>query len=316
MIYIFLFFLSFLLTYAIREFAIKKSIMDIPNERSSHTIPTPRGGGLAIIITFYIGLFFVKEDISRELFLALFAALPIVIIGLIDDIISLSSKLRFTVQALSAILALYLLGGVDSIDFVLFKLTGWWLNLVALFFMIWLTNLYNFLDGIDGYAGTQTLTLGLGIFFIFSSDLGLVLVVASLGFLLLNWHKASIFMGDVGSATLGFIFGVLSFSNVGQGGEIYFWLVALSLFWFDATVTLLRRYKNGEKITEAHRKHAYQRLVQSGWSHEKVTIGLLLFNTFFLLLLYWFENWGGVFLVSLVFLFAIMRFIEHKKGFE
>ena len=315
MIYLGLFFLSIVLTYSIREYTLKKSILDIPNERSSHTIPTPRGGGLAIIITFYIGVLIFKSSIDIELFLALFTALPIAIISLIDDIQPLSSKVRLIVQTFSTILALYFLGGVNFIDFTLFQLSGWWLNVIAFFSILWLTNLYNFLDGIDGYASSQTVIIGIGLFLFFANPLSLVLLAGSLGFLLFNWHKASIFMGDVGSATLGFIVAIFIFSDT-SNGNIYIWLVLLSLFWIDASVTLLRRYLNKEKISTAHRKHAYQRLTQIGWSHSKVVLFSIVFNILFLLLLYTFVNNTIVFMINIVVITLILYFIERKKSFK
>ncbi len=314
MIYLGLFLLSLSLTYSIKWYALHKAILDIPNERSSHTIATPRGGGLAIILTFYGGVFLFKEYLSTQLFMALFTALPIVVISLLDDVFTLSSKVRLMVQAFCAILALYFLGGINHIDLMWFELTGWWLNIVAFLFMIWLTNLYNFLDGIDGYAGSQTVMVGIGLTLFFANPLGLVLVVASLGFLVFNWHKASIFMGDVGSATLGFIMAILIFSDT-SSPHIYFWLVMLSWFGFDATLTLIRRYRNGENITQAHRKHAYQRLVQSGWSHAQVSLGLILVNALFLLLLDFIPRWDIVFVINLVILYGMMYHIDKEKSF-
>jgi Fuc2NAc and GlcNAc transferase len=313
LIYLGLFFSSLFLTYFIKKYTLKKSILDIPNERSSHTTPTPRGGGLAIIITFYTGVFIFRSSIDMELFLALFTALPIAIISLVDDIQPLSSKVRLIVQSFSTILALYFLGGVNSIDFTLFQLSGWWLNIIAFFSILWLTNLYNFLDGIDGYAGTQTIIMGLGLFLFFSNPLGLVLLVGSLGFLLFNWYKASIFMGDVGSATLGFIIAIFIFSDT-SNGNIYIWLVLLSLFWIDATVTLVRRYLNNESIGLAHRKHAYQRLTQVGWSHSKVVFFSIIFNLVFLLLLNTLES-IVVFFINIIILVFILYWVERKKSF-
>ena len=315
MIYLGLFFLSIVLTYSIREYTLKKSILDIPNERSSHTTPTPRGGGLAIIITFYTGVFIFRSFIDMELFLALFTALPIAIISLVDDIQPLSSIVRLIVQAFSTILALYFLGGVNFIDFTLFQLSGWWLNIIAFFSILWLTNLYNFLDGIDGYASSQTVIIGIGLFLFFSNPLGLVLLAGSLGFLLFNWHKASIFMGDVGSATLGFIVAIFIFSDT-SNGNIYIWLVLLSLFWIDASVTLFRRYLNKEKISTAHRKHAYQRLTQIGWSHSKVVLFSIIFNILFLLLLYICANNTIVFMINITVITFILYFIEREKSFK
>jgi len=314
--YLALFALSLVLTYTIKKYAKQKSIIDIPNERSSHSIPTPRGGGLAIVITFFIGLFFFRDAIENQLLYALLSSFPIVIISLVDDIISLSSKIRFLVHALSALLALYFLGGVDSIDFTLFELHGWWLNIVAFISIIWITNLYNFLDGIDGYAGSEGVLVAFGAYLLLESVVGSLLVVAIFGFLLFNWHRASIFMGDVGSATLGFIFAILAFSDT-SGGVIYFWLIALSLFWFDATITLIRRYRNGEKITQAHRKHAYQRLTQNGWSHAKVVTYSIVINTLFLVLLYLLprEFWIYLFVFNTIMMYGLMRFVDSKKSF-
>jgi len=314
MIYIGLFLLSVMLTYIIRSYANKKAIFDIPNERSSHVTPTPRGGGLAIVIVFYIGLIYFQENLDSKLFYALFCAAPIALISLIDDIFTLSSKIRLFVQSISAGMVLYFLGGVTSIDFILFELHGWWLNIIAFSTIIWLTNLYNFLDGIDGYAGSEAVMVGLGLFLFFHNPLGLVIVAACLGFLLFNWHKASIFMGDVGSATLGFIFAVFVFYDTSHG-SIYIWLILLSLFWFDATLTLMRRYKNGESITQAHKKHAYQRLTQSGWSHDKVVWFSLVFNLIFFVLLYFVENILIVFILNIIALYTIVKLIDAKKSF-
>ena len=314
MIYIGLFFLSVVLTYTIKAYAIKKSVFDIPNERSSHLRPTPRGGGLAIVIVFYLGLFYFQENIDSRLFYALLCSLPIAFISFMDDIFTLSSKVRFLIQSASAGMALYFLDGVSSIDFVLFELHGLWLNIIAFFAIVWLTNLYNFLDGIDGYAGSEAVMVGLGLFFFFNNPLGLVIVAACLGFLLFNWHQASIFMGDIGSATLGFIFAVFVFSDTGHG-SIYIWLILLSLFWFDATLTLIRRYRNGEPITQAHKKHAYQRLTQSGWSHDKVVWFALAFNLIFFVLLYFTENVLIVCALNIIALTIIVKLIDAKKSF-
>jgi len=314
MIYIVLFFLSVVLTYGMKLFAQQKSIMDIPNERSSHTIATPRGGGIAILIVFYIGLIYFKEDVDSRLFYALFCAIPIAMVGFIDDVLTLSSNIRLLVQSMAVLGALYFLGGVHSMDFVLFNLEGLWLNLFAFIAMIWITNLYNFLDGIDGYAGSQAVVVGLGLFVLLHNPLGLVIVAASLGFLVFNWHKASIFMGDVGSATLGFIFAVFIFSDTSEG-NIYIGLILLSLFWFDATLTLVRRLRNGENITQAHKKHAYQRLVQSGWSHDKVVGFSLVFNLIFIVLLYFIEQLWIVFLFNIISLIVIAKLIDNKKSF-
>ncbi len=315
MIYIVLFFLSICITYIIRFYAKRKAILDIPNERSSHTLPTPRGGGLGIIILFILSLFYFYDSIDIGLFYALLCVIPIAVISFVDDIFTLSSTLRVSVQSISAIGAIYLLGGVNHIDFLIFDLDGWWLNILAFMTIIWLTNLYNFLDGIDGYASSQAVMVGLGLFIFFQNPLGLVIVSISLGFLMFNWHKASIFMGDVGSASLGFIFAVLIFYDT-SSGNILIWMILLSLFWIDASVTLVRRYINGEKITQAHRKHAYQRLVQSGWSHSLVVLSSILFNLIFLISIYFVPSLWILFIINIISVFIIIRWIDTQKGFE
>ncbi len=152
------FFFSLALTLAVRYFANKKELLDHPNERSSHTMPTPKGGGLAIMAAFYGALccLYFQTQIDPKLFFALLSALPVILVSLIDDLYPLSAKIRLGVQLLSAAAALYFLGGIDSIDLALFSLHGVWLNLIALLGIIWMTNLYNFLDGIDGYAGRRS----------------------------------------------------------------------------------------------------------------------------------------------------------------
>jgi len=328
MFYLILFVLAFIATYFIRHYAIKKSIMDVPNERSSHTTPTPRGGGLAIIFSIYFGLIvlYITSNIESGLFFALLCSIPIVIVSLIDDIISLSSKLRFMAQLFSAILAVYFLGGVSSIDFILFNLEGWYLNIIVVVAIIWFTNLYNFLDGIDGYSGSQAVLTGTGSFIILQNEIGLIIALSSLGFLFFNFplsigkyyvKKASIFMGDVGSATLGFLFAILCFSDT-SGGNIYVWLILLGLFWFDATITIIRRYKNKENITEAHKKHAYQRLTQSGWSHFKVSTSAIVLNIVFVVGLYFSSKdyYLYLFTITIIILYFLVKFIDSKKAFN
>ena len=313
------FIISLFLTYTIRYLANKKEILDHPNERSSHSVPTPKGGGLAIMIAFYSGLSYLSfaSFIDTELFFALLTALPVVLISLIDDIYPLSAKLRFGVQLISATAAVYFLGGVNSIDFILFTLDGIWLNLIALFGIVWMTNLYNFLDGIDGYAGAEALFVGLGAYLLFGSETALLLAVATAGFLLFNWHKASIFMGDVGSAPLGFIFAILILNDAATPNFLG-WLMLLSLFWFDATLTLLRRAKRKEKLSQAHKKHAYQRLIQAGFSHDKVVLSAMGVNILILTALYFTPPSSYLYLLFalIVVLYSLTKLIDSKKAFD
>lgn len=316
---LFTFVLALLLTLAIRTYAHRKELLDHPNERSSHTMPTPKGGGLAIMISFYgaVSYLYLQMQIDPKLFFALLSALPVVIISLIDDIYPLSAKIRLGIQLLSAASALYFLGGVDSIDFSAFSLSGVWLNIIALLGIVWMTNLYNFLDGIDGYAGAEALFAGLAAYLLFGNTAALLLAVASAGFLFFNWHKASIFMGDVGSAPLGFIFAVFMLYDANTP-HFLGWILLLSLFWFDATLTLMRRAKRGEKLSTAHKKHAYQRLSQAGFSHDKVVLLAMGINLLIFAALYFTPQAGYLYLffVLLVLLYTLMKFIDTKKAFD
>lgn len=319
MLLLFTFVMALLLTLAIRTYAHYKELLDHPNERSSHTMPTPKGGGLAIMTAFYgaIGYLYLQTQIDAKLFFALLSALPVILISLIDDIYPLSARIRLGVQLLSAAAALYFLGGVDTFNLAVFTLSGIWLNVIALLGIVWMTNLYNFLDGIDGYAGSEALFAGLAAYLLFGSDSALLLAVASAGFLFFNWHKASIFMGDVGSAPLGFIFAVFMLYDAATP-HFLGWILLLSLFWFDATLTLLRRAKRGEKLSTAHKKHAYQRLNQAGFSHDRVVLFAMGMNLLILAALYLTPQAGYLYLffVLLVLLYTLMKFIDTKKAFD
>ena len=319
MLYLLVFISASIGTYFIREIAIKKELLDHPNERSSHTIPTPKGGGLAIIVTFYISLsyHFFTHAIDQKLFFALLSALPVIVVSLIDDFHPLSAKIRFGLQFFSAISALYALGGVETFNFSLFSISGIWLNIIALFGIVWMTNLYNFLDGIDGYAAGEALFVALAIFLLFGNTLTLILALSVAGFLLFNWHKASIFMGDVGSAPLGFIFAVLMLYDA-NSPHFLAWLILLSLFWFDATYTLIRRALNREKLSQAHKKHLYQRLNQAGFSHDKVVLMGLVFNLVLLLMLFLLpENlYFYLFSLLLVLLYGLTKVVDRLKAFS
>ena len=319
MLYLLVFFSAILGTYFIREVALKKELLDHPNERSSHTAPTPKGGGLAIMVTFYLalGYLYFIHAVDARLFFALLSALPVIVVSLIDDIRPLSAKVRFSFQFFSGLLALYALGGVETLNFSLFNVNGIWLNVIALVGIVWMTNLYNFLDGIDGYAAGEALFVALAIFLLFGNILTLILALSVAGFLLFNWHKASIFMGDVGSAPLGFIFAILMLYDA-NSPHFLAWLILLSLFWFDATYTLIRRALNREKLSQAHKKHLYQRLNQAGFSHDKVVLMGLVFNLGLLLMLFLLpENlYFYLFSLLLVLLYGLTKVVDRLKAFS
>ena len=299
---------------------IKKSLVASVNERSSHTVPTPHGGGIAIAITWFIGLFYLYfiGQIENNLFYALLFGAVISIVSFFDDIYELSPKLRLIIQAIVAIGGLYFLGGFETLAFGIFDIeNSIFTNIFAFFMIIWFINLYNFLDGINGYAGSEAVFLSLAGFILFGVNHFLVLAVAVLGFLYLNWNKAKIFMGDVGSTLLGYNVAIFTIYYANQEpNNFWIWIILFSVYWFDATLTLIRRKLNKEKLSLAHKKHAYQRLTQAGWSHYKVTNYSIGLNVLLFAIVYFISNIFVAFLFSFVVLVLVMKFIDSKKAFE
>jgi len=281
-IYIFLLILSLSLTYLIKNYAIKKSLVDIPNERSSHSVPTPLGGGIAIAITWFLGILylFFMGQVGSSLYLALMVGIVISVISYFDDLYGLSAKVRLIFQVGVAVCGLYFLGGFKELDFGIFSITNQlFTNLFALVLIVWYINLYNFLDGIDGYAGSEAVFIGIAGYVLFGGNHFLVLVVAVLGFLFWNWERAKIFMGDVGSTLLGYNIAVFTIYYADKKpSDFWIWIILFTVFWADATYTLLNRLKRGEKLSQAHKEHIYQKLAQRGWNHSKVVFLLILLD--------------------------------------
>lgn len=322
MIYLLLFSISLVLTFFIKQIALNKSLLAQVNERSSHTTPTPHGGGIAIAMTWFLGLIylFTCKEIDPSLFYALMCGSVLSFVSYCDDLYELSPKLRLLVQACVSLLGLYALGGLEQIDF------GFWMienslitNALAFVGIMWFINLYNFLDGIDGYAGSEAIFLAIAGWLLFGGDHFLVLVASVAGFLVWNWQKAKIFMGDVGSTLLGYTVAIFALYYQNHGVSVFIWIIFFGLFWFDATVTLLRRYKNHEKLSQAHRKHAYQRLVQSGFAHDRVVFLALGINLILLILGYSaFLNQSWImsyFIITLVVLYGVLKMVDKRKKF-
>ena len=315
--------LSFILTYFTRKVAIKKAIIDMPNERSSHTIPTPRGGGIAIALTWFLSVSFLFYigSIESKLFLALISGLLLSIISLLDDIYTLKNKPRLLIQVLVAGLGLYFVGGFNQVDLGFVVITNSYiLNFLAFISIVWFINLFNFIDGIDGYASSQSIFVVASLYFFTGESFLLFLMMAIVGFLPWNWDKAKIFMGDVGSTLLGYTIIILLFYfHNTHLVSLFEGLILTSLFWFDATYTLIRRFINKENIGQAHRKHAYQRVVQAGFSHQKtVVFGMVINLSFFLFIFLSKEkiisDFTG-FLLSIFVLFLVVFFVNKKKAF-
>jgi len=243
------------------------------------------------------------------------AGIIISIISFLDDIYDLDPKIRLVVHASVAIVGLVFLGGFSVLDFGLFSITNSIItNLVAFVAIIWYINLYNFLDGINGYAGSEAIFLAVAGFVVFGGNHFLILVVSVLGFLYWNWNDAKIFMGDAGSTLLGYNVSIFTIYYTNQEPtNLWIWIILFSLFWFDATVTLVRRKLDKEKITVAHKKHAYQRLIQGGWSHYKVTNYSIGLNIVLFCIVYFMSNLFISFMIAMIFMYSVMSFVDREK---
>ena len=271
----------------VRRYAVAHGVLDVPNERSLHETPTPRGGGLFIAIAWLVGIpaLTLMGLLSLRVGIALVGGgVAIAAVGWWDDRHDVRPSVRLAMQFAAAGWTLAWLGGVPEVRF-----GSWTWNagaagvMLAVAGLMWLTNLYNFMDGIDGIAGAQALTAGLGggviLFMAGAPGLALAslgLAAATAGFLVWNWPPARIFMGDVGSSFLGYAFGSIALAAERTGAvPLSILLITLGVFIYDATYTLLRRAIGGQRIFVAHRSHVYQRLVASGWSHRDVTLIVL-----------------------------------------
>ena len=319
-----IFFVSFLGTFIVKRVATKRNVMDIPNVRSSHIQPTPRGGGLAIALAWYVAIIILMiiKRIPDYLFYSLICGIPITVIGMIDDIVNISPKLRLMVQIVCASLAVYLLHGCNIISLGFTDLYSPILfNIIAVLGIVWFINLFNFLDGIDGYISVEIIFICLAAYILAGIKLPLFLAAATTGFLIWNWQPAKIFMGDVGSTLLGFTIGIFAlYYHNGNELSIIIWLMLTSLFWFDATVTLFRRWRNHEQLSKAHKKHAYQRVIQSGFSHQRTVLYSILINvpvfglTF---LAYSFPTLALLyFAINIIYLFIIMKIVDNLFPFK
>jgi Fuc2NAc and GlcNAc transferase len=287
--------LSWGLTLVLRRYALAKSIMDIPNERSSHSVPTPRGGGVAIVVAFALALpvLGVLGLFSEPSLVGLLGAgLLVAVIGFADDHGHIAARWRLLGHFIAAVWALSWLGGLAPVTLfgVLVDL-GVLGDILAIFYLVWMLNLYNFMDGIDGLASAEAISVCLGICLIYWLSgytnlvwAPLVLAGAVAGFLCWNFPPARIFMGDAGSGFLGIVLGGLVLRAAWEKPEfLWSWLILLGVFIVDATWTLVRRLLNGDKVYQAHRSHAYQHAAQRSGSHFRVTLGIVLINLGWLL---------------------------------
>jgi UDP-N-acetylmuramyl pentapeptide phosphotransferase/UDP-N-acetylglucosamine-1-phosphate transferase len=319
-----IFILSYILTYLYVRYAVKNTILDVPNRRSSHTEPTPRGGGVALVFAWLAGLIYlrVKGMVPADLFLALMCGLPLTMVGFIDDSHSLDPRLRFLTQLACAVAGLFFLGGLKTFNIGILEIQSVWiLTLLALVAVLWSVNLFNFLDGIDGYISMEVIFICAASFILTGDNLTLILAAAVLGFFIWNRGKAILFMGDSGSTLLGYNIAIFAVYHQNSGlSHIPVWLILTSVFWMDATITLLRRIKNREKLSVAHRKHAYQRIVQAGLSHQKTVLYAFIINIAGFLLAYGAfskPDYDWLFLLAdIALVFVIVMVVDRIRPFE
>jgi len=286
--------LSAVLTGLLRRYAVSRQLIDRPNERSSHSVPTPRGGGVAIVIAFLGGLLVLRDGTSTAAITALLVGgTGVAVVGFVDDHGHIPARWRLLAHFSCAAWILYWIGTPRL------ELMGNTIDLGALgavlaaLYLVWILNLYNFMDGIDGIAGVEALIVGAGGTVIYwvagmpmASEVGLpaLLAAAALGFLVWNFPPAKIFMGDAGSGFLGLMLGAFSLqAAVARPLLLWCWLVLLGVFIVDATVTLIRRLLRGERVYEAHRSHAYQHATREFGAHRPITLAVAAINVFWLL---------------------------------
>jgi len=291
----FSFFVSLLLTYGIKSYALKRGLVQVPNSRSSHTKATPHGGGLAIVITFVIstiiGYLYGYFELDIVLTISIFGA-TIAMVGFYDDHKPMSVLSRLLIQIACSVGAILLLGGLPTINYGIFSLEFGYLGyFIGILFLVWMTNLYNFMDGIDGFASLEAITTTgcMAIVLMVSTKfesiwyLNNLLAASVFGFFLWNFPKAKIFMGDVGSYFLGFVSGAIMIKSWNLTIDIIFsWVILLAVFITDATFTLVSRIVRGEQFYSSHRSHAYQIMSRLLGSHVKVSLILVALNVLWL----------------------------------
>jgi len=281
--------LAWCITDRIRRYAVKRAILDYPNQRSSHSQPIPRGGGIsiAVIVLSCLLVLWLAGEIPRRVLLAAGAGgILVTLVGWLDDKKDLPAAWRAASYLLASGWAVYWLFPLYATEIQCLVLAG-----SAVLALAWLTNLYNFMDGSDGMAAAQAIFTALVTALMLwpenhtgLSVLLLVLSAACAGFLIWNLPPARIFLGDTGSCLIGFLLAVLAlFTSLEGKLPPAVWLILLSIFICDASLTLGKRVLKGEKWYRAHRSHAYQVLLQSGLTHGRLLSGVVIVNLLLLI---------------------------------
>lgn len=291
--------LSALFTRGLIYLAHRFAIMDVPNDRSAHNLPIPRGGGVAVLLSFFVGLLaiYYKEVVSDPLFFSiLFGGLTVGGIGWVDDKFHISIKKRLVVQVLAAVFAVWNLGGLPQLPWQDVIPSLVWLGyFVAVIAIVWSINLFNFMDGINGLAGFEAffVSISAATILMFAGQTMhaaslCVLSTSILGFLWFNFPLARIFMGDTGSCFLGFAIAVYALGTSAEDTiSPWSWLILYGYFVVDASVTLATRIATGQRWYEGHNLHAYQKWARKMDSHTSVTLLIAAINFLWLLPMAW-----------------------------
>jgi len=310
------------LTLWIRGVLVKRALLDHPNERSSHTMPVPRGGGWALLIILIPGMLLtakLQHNLANDMGI-IAGVLILACVSWLDDRKGVSALKRLSLHIFAACLGSLTFTSADT----LFGggLPFWLDRTLMIVGWAWFMNLYNFMDGIDGITGTETITIATGTCLVmtaisiddpFLSILTLVLTGACLGFLALNWYPAKIFLGDVGSVPLGFLTGFLLISLAVKGYLIP--ALILPLYYLaDSGITIITRALHGEKIWQAHRQHFYQRATQAVGRHDIVVCWIIISNLGLISSALIAVTYPGLGLELAITTVAILLWKMHKTG--
>ncbi len=287
---------AFAFTALLRWYALRRQLLDVPNGRSSHAVPTPRGGGVAIVIVMaaLVPLLGRHDALGAPLQWALWGSgVAVALLGFADDHGHIAARWRLLGHFVAALWAMLCLGGLPPLALPGVTLDLGWLGYpLGLLFLVWMLNLYNFMDGIDGLASVEAISACLGMLVCYAlaaspdgqGEVELLLAAAVAGFCCWNFPRARIFMGDAGSGFLGIVLGVLALGAAWVEPHLFWcWLILLGVFIVDATFTLLRRLLRGEAVYQAHRSHAYQVAARHVGRHVPVTVAVGLINLGWLL---------------------------------
>lgn len=278
-----IFVISIVITWLTEKYASAFHLVHSPNSRSFHAQSTPHGGGIGLVVAFTFAVIFqyIHSEIHEVNFYQLVVlGLLVALTGLWDDVKTLDSRFRLVTYLVLSFVSISLLDELPLVHiFGDIVLPTWLVTGIVVVALTWWINLFNFMDGIDGIASVEILSILFGIYLLSYSasyqpenviiplatfrQIVLFLMVAVIGFLFLNWPPAKIFMGDVGSTFLGYTSGILAILSVHEGYfSVWTWLILGGVFWVDATYTLLTRMVTGQKFWQAHRSHAYQYATQ------------------------------------------------------